>query len=511
MKIKTLFYLLVLSTILSHATVYEDAEDKTTDGWSIYDDDPVGATITNVFDRTKRHGRRVIKLQGDKRKNGYMLGSPRWHDTKHKIISWRMKFNENFVVYVLVKTTFGQRYMTYTSKNGYHKKIREYIFNSLGGNPINHGWVLFERNLQKDISEFEPNNKLISIEAFLVRGSGLIDDIETKSVSMRIDAISHIYDIGGNVADWKVYDSNPDGATVTSVEATYYAYTGRPLGTTHHTKLEGDGRNNGYMLGSFYGKDKWNNKTDSIVTCRINFKEDFVIYVAVQTKFGHRFLTYVSKKGYHKQRGEYLIQSLKGDVVNNGWIYFYRDIEQDLHDFEPNNKLIALNGFLVRGSGLIDNVITYHKDQASLLLAKSDKYNHTEQYDRYYAELKSLKATNLVYLYSPYNPYGAIGFYVLNSNGTISDKSSYIPNISNRWNPMHNVEDLQPTYITTANIWEVDYNRDVPEDDGIPSDGSYLLFRERTSPHGHMVYWAWYDIRDLNDIKLVEHGTYEGY
>ncbi|CAB1055769.1 hypothetical protein D1BOALGB6SA_503, partial [Olavius sp. associated proteobacterium Delta 1] len=31
-------------------TIYEDAEDSTTDGWVVHDDDPAGAVISNVYD-----------------------------------------------------------------------------------------------------------------------------------------------------------------------------------------------------------------------------------------------------------------------------------------------------------------------------------------------------------------------------------------------------------------------------------------------------------------------------
>ena len=502
----------LLLTNLSHATVQEDAEDGNTAGWSIYDNNPAGATITNVVEGSGR----AIELQGSSRQNGYMLGSiyteaEKWHDTDNDSISWRIKSDDHFVVYLSVETTNGHRYITYTSKTDYHEINGEYITLSVGGDPTHNRWVFISRNIQEDIHEFEPNNELLSIDAFLVRGSVMIDDIETRS-SLLSNTSSHIYDIGGNTNDWQIYDNNPAGATVTSEEAGYYAYTGMPLGTTHHTKLDGDGRRNGFMLGGLWGADKWNNTTDSIVTWRMNFEDHFVVYISIETTNGHRYITYTSKEGFSQQSGEYIILSLGGEPINNGWVDFSRDIEATLHQFEPNNNLVSIDAFLVRGSGLIDNVITYRKDHNSLLLAESDRYNHTEQYPRDYAKIESLEATELIYISSQNTPYGAIGFYTFVGDGLLSKKNNFY-NVGERWNPMYNVEDIGAHYNTSAYIWTLENNNGsvAPTPNGTPSNGSLFLERYKTGQFTHDVIWRWSDISDLDNIFFVEQQEWESY
>lgn len=513
-----LILIFILFSPFLGATVYEDAEDGLTDGWSIYDSNPSGATISNVV--VDEGEGRAIELQGSSRQNGYMLGSiytesKKWHDREHDSITWRIKADDDFVVYISVETTLGHRYLSYTSKRTYtyNHMNGEYISSTIGGSfhlTDNH-WVFIVRNLQDDIHKYEPNNTLLSIDAFLVRGSVRVDDIETLNTTIK-NPISHIYDIGGNSAAWKIYDNLPSGASVDSEEASYCSYEGQPLGTTHHTKLNGDGRKNGFMLGALWGEGKLHNTTDSIVTWRMNSEDDFVVYISVETTYGHRFISYTSKEGYSHQSGEYIMTSLKkGEVTRDGWADFSEDIVESLHKFEPDNNLISIDAFLVRGSGLIDNVITYHKDYNSLLLAESDRYNHTEEFNRDYARIGILESTRLFYLYSPriksyYNPSYEIGFYTFEEdNNSLSRKSILSP-----YNEY--VYSLRKRYPTSWRNYSSAYIWDsfLGGNGAIPSDGSYLIHTAQPlSPPQHIINWRWYDISDLDNIFFVESGSYD--
>jgi len=51
-------------------TVYEDAEDGNIIGWSIYDNDPAGATIHNLYNNEKQS--KIIALQGNGTENGFI-------------------------------------------------------------------------------------------------------------------------------------------------------------------------------------------------------------------------------------------------------------------------------------------------------------------------------------------------------------------------------------------------------------------------------------------------------
>jgi len=166
----------------ANETIYEDAENENTVGWSVYDDDPSNTTIENVYDSLKQS--RVIHLQGAGIENGYILGN--WEgvegawETTSKTLSWDMRFNESFIIYVRILTEKGSRYIYYTAYESSYGKSGEYIHFGLGSSAKNGTWQTFTRDLEADLKKFEPNNKLLKVNAFLVRGSGLIDNIKMK-------------------------------------------------------------------------------------------------------------------------------------------------------------------------------------------------------------------------------------------------------------------------------------------------------------------------------------------
>ncbi len=170
-----------LSLKTMSADIKEDGEHGT-DKWIIYDKSPRGATISNVFDEEKRSN--VIKFEGDGLRNGFVIGfwtSTPWKDTKHKVISWKMKITNNYVLYVRVSTKKGYRYLYYTpadySYGVSHYDNPHYIHHGLGINSNDGTWQAFTRDLSADLKDFDPGNNIISVDGFFVRGSGMFDDI----------------------------------------------------------------------------------------------------------------------------------------------------------------------------------------------------------------------------------------------------------------------------------------------------------------------------------------------
>ena len=204
-------YCLIVLLILSFpfngsATLYEDAEDGDTSGnvppavrgWFIYDNTPAGSVISNVFDAEKNS--RVIQFVGPgNTANGYMLGdwhptSPgTWNNTTEFNVHWCARYTTNYVVYMRVYTTVLnaagslQRYVYYTaansdsglSANGY------YIHHGIGTDKSNGEWHSINRDLQADLEEFEPGNTITSVTAFLIRGTGKVDDIHLTAQALK--------------------------------------------------------------------------------------------------------------------------------------------------------------------------------------------------------------------------------------------------------------------------------------------------------------------------------------
>ena len=193
-------FLLLMGSL--YATVYEDATDaNSASKWSIYDNTPPNATVTRVLDSVTNS--QVIELLGDGVNNGYMLGSfsntSSWNNTTEYILNWDMKFSSDYIIYVRVNTINGERYLYYTSSEVSYGQAQgsSYIHFGLGAVSKNGEWQHISRNLQQDLMQFEPNNQLLSTEAFLVRGSGRFDNIRLSRSTNSSNKVLILYDTAG--------------------------------------------------------------------------------------------------------------------------------------------------------------------------------------------------------------------------------------------------------------------------------------------------------------------------
>lgn len=153
----------------------------------------------------------------------------------------------------------------------------------------------------------------------------------------------------GSTEGWDIYDSDPAGATVTPVEDGERG--GRVI------ELAGRGTANGYRLRSPDGT-YWNDSHFSNVAWSMQFSQTFMIYIAVQTKDGFRYLYYTPDTGSKLGKGTEIHHGLGKGAMNGRWQNFTRDLERDLQKAQPNNRLQAVLGFLIRGSGRVDDIKT---------------------------------------------------------------------------------------------------------------------------------------------------------
>jgi len=191
---KLIFISFILSFYanVSMATVYENAENGTTENWVIHDNIPSGASIENVYDPSKNS--HVIKFQGEQRRNAYRIGERKsfkgWNNKKEFILKWKMNFAEKFKITVYTHTAKGLRVFHYTHKNHNKGFIKRYIKIGLGKNSMNGTWQSFSRNLATDLKTYEPNNKLLAVNGIKIQGSGKIDDISLISKENEIPCIT---------------------------------------------------------------------------------------------------------------------------------------------------------------------------------------------------------------------------------------------------------------------------------------------------------------------------------
>ena|GEM_PF-5766627 len=159
-------------------TVYEDGEDGTISGWDIYDSDPAGASINNVFDSAKQS--RVIEFNSDDFQNVFRLRNndlSNWQNTSQFIAKWSMKFTGSYFVFLNVETTAGQRFIYYNPADYDLLGTRELVHHGLGSNTTNGEWITITRNLQEDLQEAQPGVVILEVNAIWILGNGRIDDI----------------------------------------------------------------------------------------------------------------------------------------------------------------------------------------------------------------------------------------------------------------------------------------------------------------------------------------------
>ena len=160
-------------------TIYEDAEDGLTTGWAVYDSLPAGAEIDNVYDGDRRSD--VIELTGSGTNNAYRLykadGSV-WQNTTQRVIEWSISYAESFTVYIDLETTAGHRYLTYTPADTDQLGTGEYVYYGLGAEARDGHWHTYVRDLQADLNAAQPGVTILVVNGFLIRGSGMVDDIK---------------------------------------------------------------------------------------------------------------------------------------------------------------------------------------------------------------------------------------------------------------------------------------------------------------------------------------------
>jgi len=345
------------------------------DEWVIYDKRVAGATIETVDDVEKG---KVLKLTGEALKNGFSIGytlaeESTWNDTENKTIKWSMKYSGDYMIYVRVSTKFGYRYLYYTDSNKNYGQVGydspHYIHNGLGTTSNDGTWRTFTRDLSADLKRHQPLNEIISVDGFFVRGSGFIDDVELlKSTSNQINQVIYEDAEDGKNSRWKIYTSGSTGVVSNVYDNDK---------SSRVIELQSNnGLHTGYILGAWSKNNGWKNTINKEISWDMKYSENYVIYISVETDYGHRFITYIPMSTTtctnYRNTGNLVGDSFGKHVVNdityislglcpdktkNGtWQTVARNLEADLKKYESDNSLISVNAFLVRGSGRLDNI-----------------------------------------------------------------------------------------------------------------------------------------------------------
>lgn len=440
-------------------SAYEDGEDGNIEGWDIYDNEPTGAIIENVYDDQRNS--RVISFSGSGTSNGYRLrnsDSSYWHDSENAVVEWSMRYIENFVVYIAVQTSQGFRYLSYTSSISDNLGDGTYVHHGLGNRVKDGSWHTIIRDLEYDLKEAQPDNELEEVLGFLIRGNGRVDDITIRnslpaSLDSDGDGITDIDEMNtygthphradsdgdlvtdgeelaywggswnedldgdglinimdsdsdsdsigdgmeiaqgtdpgysgsvpttivyedaedGGLQGWDIYDSDPAGASFENIYDDARA--------SRVIQFTGEGTTNGYRLRSG-DASYWDDANFKNIEWSMRYDGNFVIYIAVQTSQGFRYLSYTSAETDNLGSATYVHHGLGATVKDGNWHTVIRDLEYDLKEAQPDNELEKVLGFLIRGSGRVDDIKT-HKELPATLDSDGDTITDIEEMNTY--------------------------------------------------------------------------------------------------------------------------------
>lgn len=167
------------SAVSADEVIFENAEDGTAKRWIVFDDRPGGASIDVTFDRELASN--VIRTTGSGLDNGFRTGGISrggWDETARFHLSFKLKSEEPFIVFVAVQTDAGFRFLQYNpipEDDG--RTDGRNIRHGLGSHVRDGSWRTIERDLAEDVTSVEPGNRLVSVHGFLVRGSVSLDDV----------------------------------------------------------------------------------------------------------------------------------------------------------------------------------------------------------------------------------------------------------------------------------------------------------------------------------------------
>ena len=111
----------------------------------------------------------------------------------------------------------------------------------------------------------------------------------------------------------------------------------------------------------------------------MKYSEDFVVYIDVETTAGHRYLYYTPVNQDWLGSGEYVHHGLGTAAMDGQWHTFVSDLQADLADAQPGVTILEVNGYLIRGSGRVDDIklhsLTTYEDAEDGTISGWDIYD----------------------------------------------------------------------------------------------------------------------------------------
>ncbi len=157
----------------------------------------------------------------------------------------------------------------------------------------------------------------------------------------------------GKIDAWRIVDNTPSGASIKNIE----------IDANRVIQLSGDSTRNAFMIGgeSDDSSYRWRNTTEFDLSLKIKFDRRYYLYVAVETKNNKeiKFIRYSSSDDNEEYNSAKTIikYSLGRDSDDGQWVTVTRNLNDDLKKLEPDNEIVAVNGILIQGSGMVDDIV----------------------------------------------------------------------------------------------------------------------------------------------------------
>ncbi|MHC4674633.1 MAG: DUF6531 domain-containing protein, partial [Planctomycetota bacterium] len=196
-------------------------------------------------------------------------------------------------------------------------------------------------------------NNLVDVDA---DNDGVPDGVEVSQGFDPIDPLSvppTIYEDAQDslVLGWDVYDGVAAGTSITNV-----------FDAERQSRVIDLFRDNSQGFRLRKGDlSPWGNTGQFVLGWRMKFGKYFILYIDLNTTAGHRYLKYTPGDNNELGTGEYVHHGLAAYLEDGQWHPVVRDLLADLQEAQPGVDILAVNGFLIRGSGRLDDIRLMHK------------------------------------------------------------------------------------------------------------------------------------------------------
>jgi hypothetical protein len=170
------FIVFMLLTIELMANGTQNSQHKEFGKWFL---SPLNSDANIEMIDDKERKKKVYKLQGNGTRSSYIYRFNQKLE-EAKVLGWSMLYKEDYVIMIVLNTIKGKRSLIYTPST-----TQTHLQFGLGESSISNEWKEYYRDLENDLQSYEPKNQIVTLDYFVVRGSGLIETPRIEKIKKR--------------------------------------------------------------------------------------------------------------------------------------------------------------------------------------------------------------------------------------------------------------------------------------------------------------------------------------